>query len=53
MPYAGPLPAIPSPLYCSFEGVEMANPLFRLKEYYSIFYICNRMTLIETLTRKE
>lgn len=32
MPYAdGPRPAIPSPLYCSEFGVDMAKPLFRLK----------------------
>lgn len=28
MPYPGPRDAIPSPWYCSDEGVEIAKPLF-------------------------
>lgn len=29
MPYPGPREAMPSPWYCSDDGVEIANPLFR------------------------
>ncbi len=29
MPYPGPLPAMPSPRYCSVAGVEIAHPLLR------------------------
>ena len=31
MPYAWPRPAIPSPVYCSSDGVEIAHPLFLQK----------------------
>ena len=30
-PYPGPRDAMPSPWYCSLEGVDMANPLLRTK----------------------